>query len=46
VPREATSSKLPAWLTNARSIVITGGPHAVIWTHADEVNQILLDFIR
>jgi non-heme chloroperoxidase len=45
LPREATSSKLPAWLTNARSVVITGGPHAVIWTHADEVNQILLDFI-
>jgi hypothetical protein len=32
-------------LTNARSIVIAGGPHAIIWTHADEVNQALLDFI-
>jgi hypothetical protein len=25
--------------------VIAGGPHAIIWTHADEVNQALLDFI-
>jgi hypothetical protein len=23
----------------------SGGPHAIIWTHADEVNQALLDFI-
>jgi hypothetical protein len=23
----------------------SGGPHATIWTHADEVNQALLDFI-
>ena len=32
-------------LKNARSTVIAGGPHAIIWTHADEVNQALLDFI-
>jgi hypothetical protein len=31
-------------LTNARSIVIAGGPHAIIWTHADDVNQALLHF--
>jgi hypothetical protein len=31
-------------LKNARSIVIAGGPHAIIWTHADEVNQALLHF--
>ena len=33
-------------VTNARSIVIAGGPHAIIWTHAGQVNQALLDFIR
>jgi hypothetical protein len=27
------------------SIVIADAPHAIIWTHADEVNQALLDFI-
>jgi hypothetical protein len=32
-------------LKNARSVVIADGPHAIIWTHADEVNQALLDFI-
>ncbi len=45
LPYQATSSRLPALLTNARSTIITGGPHAIIWTHADEVNQALLDFI-
>jgi hypothetical protein len=32
-------------LENARSVVIAGGPLAIIWTHADEVNRALLDFI-
>src|SRR3981081_3395761 len=45
LPYEATSRRLPALLKNARSIVIAGGPHAIIWTHADEVNQALLHFI-
>jgi non-heme chloroperoxidase len=45
LPYQATSGRLPALLTNARSTIITGGPHAIIWTHADEVNQALLDFI-
>ena len=45
LPYEATSRLLPALLTNARSIIIADGPHAIIWTHADEVNRALLDFI-
>jgi non-heme chloroperoxidase len=45
LPYEATGSRLPALLKNARSVVIAGGPHAIIWTHADEVNQVLLQFI-
>ena len=45
LPYEATSRRLPALLPNARSVIIAGGPHAIIWTHADEVNHALLDFI-
>ena len=45
LPYEATGSRLPALLKNARSTVIAGAPHALIWTHADEVNQALLAFI-
>jgi non-heme chloroperoxidase len=44
LPYPATSSRLPALLTNARSTLIAGGPHAIIWTHANEVNQALLNF--
>ena len=45
LPYEATSGRLPALLKNAGSTIIAGGPHAIIWTHADEVNEALLDFI-
>ena len=27
------------------AVTARAGPHAIIWTHADEVNQALLDFI-
>jgi len=27
-------------------IVIEGGPHAIPWTHASQVNTALLDFLR
>jgi len=30
LPYEATGSRLPALLTNARSVIIAGGPHAII----------------
>src|SRR6266851_3706939 len=45
LPYKATAGRLPALLKNARSTVIAGGPHAIIWTHADEVNRALLGFI-
>jgi hypothetical protein len=45
LPYEATGKRLSSLLKNARSFVIAGGPHAIIWTHADEVCQALLDFI-
>jgi len=45
LPYEATGRRLPALLKDVRSVVIAGGPHAIIWTHADEVNQALLHFI-
>jgi hypothetical protein len=28
-----------------RYLVLEGGPHAINWTHADEVNRALLDFV-
>jgi non-heme chloroperoxidase len=36
----------PAALPDARVVAIPAGPHAIIWTHAAEVNQALLAFLR
>jgi non-heme chloroperoxidase len=44
-PPEAAGCRLRGLLRGARHVVISDGPHAIIWTHADEVNQALLDFI-
>jgi len=27
-------------------VVVEGGPHAIPWTHAGQVNTALLDFLR
>ena len=45
LPREATGDRLPALIRDAHRVVIEGGPHAIIWTHAGQINQALLDFI-
>ncbi len=45
LPPEATGDRLPALIRNVRRVVIQGGPNAIIWTHADQVNRALLDFI-
>ena len=42
----AVSGKLTASaVKGGRLAVIEGGPHGLIWTHADKVNRELLDFI-
>jgi len=46
LPLGKTGERLPALIKNAQLIVIEGGPHAIPWTHADQVNTALLDFIR
>ena len=39
-------SRIVAALPHARLVVIPAGPHAIIWTHAAEVNHALLSFLR
>lgn len=45
LPIEATAKRLPELIKNSRLVVIKDGPHAIGWTHADEVNSELLDFL-
>ncbi len=46
LPLGKTGQKLPALLKDARLVVVEGGPHAIPWTHAAQVNTALLDFLR
>ena len=45
LPIDATGRRLPALVKDVRFIEIDGGPHNIGWTHPEEVNKALLDFI-
>jgi non-heme chloroperoxidase len=44
LPFPKTGKRLPD-LVDCELVVIEGGPHAIAWTHADQVNDPLLQFI-
>jgi non-heme chloroperoxidase len=46
LPIEKTGKRLPEMMQDARLVVINGGPHAIAWTHADQVNRALLEFLK
>ncbi|MBG1245100.1 alpha/beta fold hydrolase [Nostoc sp. NZL] len=46
LPFESTAARLPKLIKDSRLVVIPGGPHAINWTHADQVNPVLLDFLE
>jgi non-heme chloroperoxidase len=45
LPIDATGRRLPGLIKDVRLIEIEGGPHSIGWTHPDEVNEALLDFL-
>ena len=46
LPLDKTGQRLPALIKDVQLVVIDGGPHAIPWTHAAQVNTALLGFIR
>jgi pimeloyl-ACP methyl ester carboxylesterase len=46
LPIDKTGKRLPGLINDVQLTVIGGGPHAVVWTHAGQVNSALLDFVR
>jgi non-heme chloroperoxidase len=46
MPPDTTGNRLAVLLADARLAVVPDGPHAIIWTHAAEVNGALLGFLR
>ncbi len=45
LPYPKTGKRLPGMIKNLQFDVIEDGPHAICWTHADQVNSALLKFI-
>jgi pimeloyl-ACP methyl ester carboxylesterase len=45
VPLEVAGWRMPALVKGSRLLVIKGGSHGLSWTHAEELNQALLEFI-
>jgi non-heme chloroperoxidase len=46
LPFANTGQRLPGLIADVQLTVIAGGPHAISWTHADQVNQALLGFLK
>jgi non-heme chloroperoxidase len=45
LPYEATAKRLPALVADLKLVSVEGGPHNIGWTHPEEVNKALLDFL-
>jgi non-heme chloroperoxidase len=45
LPYEATAKRLPGLIKDLRLVPVEGGPHNIGWTHPEEVNTALLDFL-
>jgi len=45
LPIDKTGRRFTELLPSATYVEIDGAPHGMLWTHADEVNRALLDFL-
>ena len=45
LPHEATAARLPGLIKDLTLVTVDGGPHNIGWTHPDEVNPALLQFL-
>jgi pimeloyl-ACP methyl ester carboxylesterase len=45
LPPAATGKRISEFVKGSRLVMISGGPHGLNWTHAEEVNRDLLDFL-
>ncbi len=39
LPFPKTGERLPGLISDLQVVVIDGGPHAICWTHADQVKR-------
>jgi non-heme chloroperoxidase len=45
LPYDSTAKRLPELVADLKLIPVEGGPHNIGWTHPEEVNKALLDFL-
>jgi len=45
LPPDATSRRQAEMIKNVTFVELPGGPHGVLWTHADQINQELVKFL-
>jgi non-heme chloroperoxidase len=45
LPYPNTGKRLSGLISDLQMVVIEGGPHAIAWTHDDQVNSALLKFL-
>jgi non-heme chloroperoxidase len=45
LPYPVTAKRLQAALPGSQLVTLPGAPHAIPWTHADEVNRAMLEFV-
>jgi non-heme chloroperoxidase len=45
LPFSATAERLPGLIEDLRLVTVEGGPHNIGWTHPEEVNKALLEFL-
>jgi non-heme chloroperoxidase len=45
LPFASTAARLPGLIADAKLVSVEGGPHNIGWTHPDEVNRALLEFL-
>jgi non-heme chloroperoxidase len=46
LPPDATSRRQAKMIKNATLVELPGGPHGVLWTHADRINAELVKFLK
>ncbi|KMS85503.1 MULTISPECIES: alpha/beta fold hydrolase [Streptomyces] len=45
LPYQNTAKRLPGLIDDLTFVTVEGGPHNIAWTHPDEVNAALLEFL-
>ena len=46
LPYPKTGQRLGPMMPSAQLVTLKGAPHGIPWTHGDEINKAIMDFIK